>query len=275
MNELRRKIGIVFQAYNLFPHMTVLQNVTLAPRKTRRSSRDEAEAKARLLLRRIGLEDKANEYPGPALRRPAAARRDRARARDGAEADAARRDHERARPAARHRRARPRPRARGERHDDDHRDARDGLRARGGRQGLLPRQGPDPRGGPTRSRSSPTRTSRAPASSSRACSRRRSRRERSREAGEAEPRAARDRGVHRHPAVLRLVDGVDARTREAARRPVDERRQAADDVARPVSVDGGEDLALGARPAARADRRRLDRGAAAVRVLRRPASRRS
>ena len=63
MNELRRKIGIVFQAYNLFPHMTVLQNVTLAPRKTRRSSRDEAEAKARLLLRRIGLEDKANEYP--------------------------------------------------------------------------------------------------------------------------------------------------------------------------------------------------------------------
>jgi polar amino acid transport system ATP-binding protein len=43
--------------------MTVLQNVTLAPRKTRRSSRDEAEAKARLLLRRIGLEDKANEYP--------------------------------------------------------------------------------------------------------------------------------------------------------------------------------------------------------------------
>jgi polar amino acid transport system ATP-binding protein len=63
VNELRRKIGIVFQAYNLFPHMTVLQNVTLAPRKTRRSSRDEAEAKARLLLRRIGLEDKANEYP--------------------------------------------------------------------------------------------------------------------------------------------------------------------------------------------------------------------
>ena len=63
VNELRRKIGIVFQAYNLFPHMTVLQNVTLAPRKTGRSSRGEAEAKARLLLRRIGLEDKANEYP--------------------------------------------------------------------------------------------------------------------------------------------------------------------------------------------------------------------
>ena len=63
VNELRRKIGIVFQAYNLFPHMTVLQNVTLAPRKTRAANRDEAEAHARLLLRRIGLEDKANEYP--------------------------------------------------------------------------------------------------------------------------------------------------------------------------------------------------------------------
>jgi len=63
VNELRRKIGIVFQAYNLFPHMTVLQNVTLAPRKTRKLSRDECEARARLLLRRIGLEDKAHEFP--------------------------------------------------------------------------------------------------------------------------------------------------------------------------------------------------------------------
>jgi polar amino acid transport system ATP-binding protein len=63
VNELRRKIGIVFQAYNLFPHMTVLQNVTLAPRKTGRLSRHEADAKAHLLLRRIGLEDKANEFP--------------------------------------------------------------------------------------------------------------------------------------------------------------------------------------------------------------------
>jgi polar amino acid transport system ATP-binding protein len=63
VNELRRKIGIVFQAYNLFPHMTVLQNVVLAPRKTRGLSRDDAEARARLLLRRIGLEDKADEFP--------------------------------------------------------------------------------------------------------------------------------------------------------------------------------------------------------------------
>jgi polar amino acid transport system ATP-binding protein len=63
VNALRKKIGIVFQAYNLFPHMTVLQNVMLAPRKARRVSRDEAEWSARTLLSRIGLEEKANEYP--------------------------------------------------------------------------------------------------------------------------------------------------------------------------------------------------------------------
>jgi polar amino acid transport system ATP-binding protein len=63
VNALRRKIGIVFQAYNLFPHMTVLQNVMLSPRKALGISRDEAEDRARPLLRRIGLEAKANEYP--------------------------------------------------------------------------------------------------------------------------------------------------------------------------------------------------------------------
>jgi len=63
VNELRRKIGIVFQAYNLFPHMTVLQNVMLAPRKARGLSRDEAEGRARGLLQRIGLEEKADEFP--------------------------------------------------------------------------------------------------------------------------------------------------------------------------------------------------------------------
>ncbi len=63
VNALRKKIGIVFQAYNLFPHMTVLQNVTLAPRKARGMARDESEARARMLLQRIGLEGKADEYP--------------------------------------------------------------------------------------------------------------------------------------------------------------------------------------------------------------------
>ena len=63
VNDLRKKIGIVFQAYNLFPHMTVLQNVTLAPRKAGGFSRDGAEGQARAMLRRIGLEEKADEYP--------------------------------------------------------------------------------------------------------------------------------------------------------------------------------------------------------------------
>ncbi|MDX6485589.1 MAG: polar amino acid transport system ATP-binding protein [Gaiellaceae bacterium] len=63
VNALRKKIGIVFQAYNLFPHMTVLQNVMLAPRKARGIARDEAEGRARQLLQRIGLEDKADEFP--------------------------------------------------------------------------------------------------------------------------------------------------------------------------------------------------------------------
>jgi polar amino acid transport system ATP-binding protein len=63
INALRKKIGIVFQAYNLFPHMTVLQNVTLAPRKALGTPREQCEERARGLLRRIGLEDKADEFP--------------------------------------------------------------------------------------------------------------------------------------------------------------------------------------------------------------------
>jgi polar amino acid transport system ATP-binding protein len=63
VNELRRNIGIVFQAYNLFPHMTVLQNVSLAPRKARGLTKHRAEAVARDLLQRIGLAEKADEYP--------------------------------------------------------------------------------------------------------------------------------------------------------------------------------------------------------------------
>ena len=63
VNALRRKIGIVFQAYNLFPHMTVAQNVMLAPRKVRGLSQSEARSRAWGLLDRIGLLDKANEFP--------------------------------------------------------------------------------------------------------------------------------------------------------------------------------------------------------------------
>jgi polar amino acid transport system ATP-binding protein len=62
-NRVRRGIGIVFQAFNLFPHMSVLRNVTLGPRKARRLPRREAEAEAEALLRRFGLADKREEYP--------------------------------------------------------------------------------------------------------------------------------------------------------------------------------------------------------------------
>jgi polar amino acid transport system ATP-binding protein len=62
-NEVRRHIGIVFQAFNLFPHMTVLRNITLAPREVLGRSRAEAEADAVELLRRFGLADKRDDYP--------------------------------------------------------------------------------------------------------------------------------------------------------------------------------------------------------------------
>src|SRR5262249_1992320 len=63
VNRLRRRIGIVFQAYNLFPHMTVLQNVTLAPLRAHKLSKQEALLRANELLALIGLQDKADEYP--------------------------------------------------------------------------------------------------------------------------------------------------------------------------------------------------------------------
>jgi polar amino acid transport system ATP-binding protein len=62
-NEVRRGIGIVFQAFNLFPHMTVLRNITLAPREVLGRSRADAEAEAVELLRRFGLADKRDDYP--------------------------------------------------------------------------------------------------------------------------------------------------------------------------------------------------------------------
>jgi polar amino acid transport system ATP-binding protein len=62
-DAVRRRVGIVFQSFNLFPHMTVLANVTLAPVKVLGLSRDEANDRARELLTRFGLDDKADEYP--------------------------------------------------------------------------------------------------------------------------------------------------------------------------------------------------------------------
>ena len=63
VNRVRRGIGIVFQSFNLFPHMTVRENVTLAPRKARGLSRSAADAEATRLLDRFGLADKRDEYP--------------------------------------------------------------------------------------------------------------------------------------------------------------------------------------------------------------------
>jgi polar amino acid transport system ATP-binding protein len=63
INRVRRQIGIVFQAFNLFPHMSVVRNVTLAPREVLGLSRREAEAQALELLAQFGLADKAREYP--------------------------------------------------------------------------------------------------------------------------------------------------------------------------------------------------------------------
>ncbi|MET9506248.1 amino acid ABC transporter ATP-binding protein [Streptomyces sp. NPDC006622] len=62
-DAVRRRIGVVFQAYNLFPHMTVLENITLAPRRVHGVARAEAEEHARQLLERLGLGGKAGEYP--------------------------------------------------------------------------------------------------------------------------------------------------------------------------------------------------------------------
>jgi polar amino acid transport system ATP-binding protein len=63
VDRIRRRIGIVFQAFNLFPHMSVLDNITLAPRRVLRTGRAAAEADATRLLERFGLADKRTEFP--------------------------------------------------------------------------------------------------------------------------------------------------------------------------------------------------------------------
>jgi ABC-type polar amino acid transport system ATPase subunit len=63
VNQIRQRIGIVFQQFNLFPHLKVIDNLTLAVRRVRKTPRREAEARALHLLRRVGLEEKARQYP--------------------------------------------------------------------------------------------------------------------------------------------------------------------------------------------------------------------
>ncbi|MGC8811034.1 MAG: amino acid ABC transporter ATP-binding protein [bacterium] len=62
--KLRQKIGMVFQKFELYPHMTALENITLAPIKVKKMSRPEAEKKAMALLERVGIPDQAHKYPG-------------------------------------------------------------------------------------------------------------------------------------------------------------------------------------------------------------------
>ncbi len=63
INDVRKEVGMVFQRFNLFPHMTVLQNIMLAPMKVRHIAKEEAEETAKKLLARVGLADKADSYP--------------------------------------------------------------------------------------------------------------------------------------------------------------------------------------------------------------------
>jgi polar amino acid transport system ATP-binding protein len=63
VSAVRQRIGIVFQQFNLFPHLRVIDNLTLAARRVRKRPRAEAEQRARVLLERVGLEEKANQYP--------------------------------------------------------------------------------------------------------------------------------------------------------------------------------------------------------------------
>lgn len=63
LTRLRQKIGMVFQSYDLFPHLTVLDNILLAPTKVQKRSKDEVKEEAMKLLRRVGLEEKARSYP--------------------------------------------------------------------------------------------------------------------------------------------------------------------------------------------------------------------
>ena len=163
VNALRQKIGIVFQAYNLFPHMTVLENVTLGPIRARRLPRSRANDEARELLAQIGLEDKADEYPdrlsGGQQQRVAIVRAlamnptlmlldEITSALD---------------PQLVGEVLGPRAHARSGGDDDDHRDARDGVRPGGRGQGLLPRRGRDLRG-----RAAGSDSSRRPGSRARA-----------------------------------------------------------------------------------------------------------
>ena len=143
------KLGLVFQDFNLFPHFSVLRNVTEAQVRVLGRGKDEARSVALALLEKMGLAGKAAAYPVRALRRAEAARLDRARPRAEPAGPLLRRADERARPRAHRRDPEGHPRARRREDDDGRRHARDGLRARGRRprhaDGRRARRGGGPR----------------------------------------------------------------------------------------------------------------------------------
>ena len=124
---------MVFQQFNLFPHLTVLDNVTLAARRIRKMRREGRRGARPRAARAGGARGEGGAASAPALGRPAATRRDRAGADDGAARHALRRGHLGARPRARRRGPGRHAGAGAAGHDDDRRDPRDAVRPRGGR----------------------------------------------------------------------------------------------------------------------------------------------
>jgi glutamate/aspartate transport system ATP-binding protein len=135
--KLRSRVGMVFQHFELFPHLTVTENLTLAQIKVLNRSQDDAKVRGLKMLDRVGLMAHKDKFPGPALRRPAAAGGDRPRPEHGPDRHAVRRADLGARPGDGGRGARRDGAARQGRHDDDGRHPRDGLRAQGEPPGHL------------------------------------------------------------------------------------------------------------------------------------------
>ena len=131
LSHIRTRIGMVFQHFALWPHLTVLQNVMEAPIQVQRRPKAEVREEAEALLAQGRAQRQARRLPGKALRRPEAARRHRARAGHAAGAAAVRRADQRARSRAGRRGAGGDARARARRHDHGRRHPRNGLCPRG------------------------------------------------------------------------------------------------------------------------------------------------
>ena len=141
IDAIRREVGMVFQSFNLFPHLTVMDNITLAPMKVRKWPRAQAEEAAIAFLERVGIPEQVRQVPRRALGRSAAAGGDRAGARHAAQDHAVRRADFGPRPRDDQGGSGRPARARHVRHDDDHRHPRSRLRQGSRRQGDHVRRG--------------------------------------------------------------------------------------------------------------------------------------